>query len=52
MLMNKGFHHIDYIAIVNAKTLQPIQDYNKSTPIIALIAAFMGEVRLIDNLIL
>ncbi|MGF7231659.1 pantoate--beta-alanine ligase [Arachidicoccus sp.] len=51
-LLNSGFKHIDYIAIVNAKTLQSIATFNKEVPTIALIAAFMGEVRLIDNLIL
>lgn len=52
ILHNSGFRHIDYIAIVNAKTLAPLNNYSPSVPTIALIAAFIGEVRLIDNMIL
>jgi pantoate--beta-alanine ligase len=41
---------IDYIAIADAKTLQPVDPGTKGA--VALIAAFQGEVRLIDNMIL
>lgn len=50
-LLAKGFKP-DYVAIANADTLEPISDWDGSTPVIALIAAFLGNVRLIDNLIL
>ena len=52
MLLNNGFHEIDYISICNAENLQPTQTYSSSVKHIALIAAFIGNVRLIDNLLL
>lgn len=55
ILLKNGFSKIDYIAIANAETLQLMnEDYkwDAKTPLVALIAAFMGEVRLIDNMIL
>jgi pantoate--beta-alanine ligase len=42
-----GFR-IDYVSIADRETLQPIADDAKNA--VALIAAFMGEVRLIDNM--
>lgn len=51
-LQNVGFSKVDYVSIADANTLQPItQPYNE-TKAVALIAAFMGDVRLIDNLLL
>jgi pantoate--beta-alanine ligase len=41
---------IDYVEVVNAKTLMPLTD--KTAGAVALIAAFQGEIRLIDNMIL
>lgn len=41
---------IDYIATADAETLQPVEP--GSAGAVALIAAFQGEVRLIDNMIL
>jgi len=52
MLMNAGFQKIDYIEICNAKTLMPVKEYDDETKLIALAAAFIEEVRLIDNLLL
>jgi pantoate--beta-alanine ligase len=48
-LSSKGFN-VDYIAIANAKTLEPATTWDQ--PLVALIAAFNGEVRLIDNMLL
>ena len=42
----------DYVSIADATTLRPVTDWNGSQPIVALVAAFLGEVRLIDNIIL
>ncbi len=47
-----GFNKIDYIEIVDAFTLKPVADWNKKTPMMALIAAFLNDVRLIDNMML
>jgi pantoate--beta-alanine ligase len=51
MLENGGFK-VEYVAIANAATLQPADDWNGSTPLVVLVAAFLGEVRLIDNMLL
>ena len=42
----------DYITIARAADLQPIQKWNGKEKAMALIAAFQGEVRLIDNILL
>jgi pantoate--beta-alanine ligase len=42
----------EYFAIVHAHTLQAIEDYTPDTPLVACTAAWAGDVRLIDNLIL
>ncbi|MFN6963819.1 MAG: pantoate--beta-alanine ligase [Pyrinomonadaceae bacterium] len=42
---------IDYIAIVDAETLRPVQKIGEKETLIA-VAAFVGEVRLIDNVVL
>lgn len=52
-LMKNGFSKVDYVSICNATTLEFLNDESKlQQPAVALIAAFIGEVRLIDNLIL
>ncbi len=45
---NPGVDHIDYAAIVHPKTLEPIRVINREA--VALVAARVGETRLIDNL--
>ena len=42
----------DYISIARASDLQPIESWNGKEKVVALIAAFQGEVRLIDNMLL
>ncbi len=42
----------DYVEIACAEDLQTLKIWNGHTPIVALIAAFMGNVRLIDNMII
>ncbi len=51
-LLNSGFEKVDYVEICDAITLQPITSKEKSTQKVALIAAFLNGIRLIDNLIL
>jgi len=50
-LLTHGFQKVDYVAIVNAETLLPI-DNSASDQVVALVAAFIGDVRLIDNMII
>lgn len=50
-LASKGFK-VDYTEIAHAKTLELIDNWNGNDPLVALIAAYLGEVRLIDNMVL
>ena len=47
--LEKAQFRVDYIAVCDPETLEPT---NASRGAVALIAAFQGEVRLIDNLVL
>jgi pantoate--beta-alanine ligase len=47
----KGFVP-EYIALAHAGTLELLTDYKPGTPMVALIAAKIGEIRLIDNLVI
>jgi pantoate--beta-alanine ligase len=49
-LLRVGFEKVDYISIANAKTLEPIKEWDGKTPLVALAAAFLSGVRLIDNI--
>ena len=50
-LENAGFK-TDYIAIAKTRDLRPLPSWNGKEKAVALIAAFLGEVRLIDNMLL
>lgn len=43
---------VEYVAIRNAKTLKPVKTVSETTPLVALVAAWIGGVRLIDNMLL
>ena len=51
ILRAKGFDP-EYVALANASDLTLLDDYKKDTPMVALIAARIGEIRLIDNILL
>jgi pantoate--beta-alanine ligase len=51
ILEKKGFKP-DYIEIADAVTLEILNDYEPDRKMVALVAAFIGEIRLIDNLVL
>lgn len=51
ILTNKGFEP-DYVALADADTLELLDDYDINRPMVALVAAKIGDVRLIDNMIL
>lgn len=42
----------EYFEIVNGLTLQPVQHFTDADLIVACVATFAGEIRLIDNLVL
>lgn len=51
-LLTNGFNKVDYVSIADADTLKPASDSQNTRSVVALIAAFIGEVRLIDNIVL
>jgi pantoate--beta-alanine ligase len=51
ILLAEGFR-IDYIETADAVTLQPVNEWDGRQKLVALTAAFLNEVRLIDNLII
>jgi pantoate--beta-alanine ligase len=52
MLLNAGFEKTDYLEICDANTLMPLTEYSDKIKMVALTAAFIEGIRLIDNLIL
>jgi pantoate--beta-alanine ligase len=50
-LLAGGFT-IDYVEIADAATLIVMEDWNGNTRLVAVCAAFLNEVRLIDNMLL
>lgn len=50
-LTMQGFR-VDYVEIADAGTLEPVSNWDGKLALVALVAAFLGEVRLIDNLLL
>lgn len=45
-----GFEQIDYVSIASAQDLSEVRDWDGHSPLVALVAAFISGVRLIDNL--
>lgn len=50
-LNDQGFK-VDYVAIANQHTLEPVTEWNGHDSLVVLIAAFLHEVRLIDNILI
>ncbi len=50
-LNEKGFK-VDYVAIATTEDLNEVKNYDEKQPLIALVAAYLNEVRLIDNMLL
>lgn len=51
-LLSGGGFKVDYVEIANASDLHIMQDWDGKTNIVILIAAYLNEVRLIDNFVL
>lgn len=51
LLLEKGFRP-EYVEIADASNLQPINEWKGRQKLVVLTAAFLGEIRLIDNLLL
>jgi pantoate--beta-alanine ligase len=52
MLTDAGFEKIDYLVIADRASLSVLTHWDGKTPVTAICAAFLGGVRLIDNLAL
>ena len=50
--LNNGGFRVEYIEIADAGNLHPYDEWNGYTPLVALAAVFLGDVRLIDNMLL
>ncbi|RYY08719.1 MAG: pantoate--beta-alanine ligase [Chitinophagaceae bacterium] len=50
-LSDAGFT-VDYVAIAHASSLEVTKTWDGNTPLVCLIAAFLEEVRLIDNMVI
>lgn len=51
-LLNSGFDKVDYVEMCDADTLLPVASANDAKDLIVLAAAFIENVRLIDNILL
>lgn len=51
LLEKEGFK-VDYVAIADAQTLAPVSNWDGQQKLVALVAAYLQEVRLIDNILL
>lgn len=49
-LLFNGFSKVDYVIIADAQSLQPADSGGQN--VVALVAAFIGNVRLIDNMVI
>lgn len=49
-ILENSFFKTDYVEIADAGTLEIIKNWNGKQKLVALIAAFQGEIRLIDNM--
>ena len=48
--LEKAGFRVEYVQIADASDLTPIENWDGEQKIVALIAAYLGEIRLIDNL--
>ncbi|MEO5892700.1 MAG: pantoate--beta-alanine ligase [Ferruginibacter sp.] len=49
--LNENGFKVDYVELAAAGTLEVLTEWDGSTPLVVLAAAYLNEVRLIDNLI-
>lgn len=50
--LTKAGYKVDYVEIASASTLQVADEWDGKEKLVALVAAFLNEVRLIDNMLL
>ena len=49
--LNKPEFKLEYFEIVDGVTLQPIDDFDQTNFVVTCVAAWVGDVRLIDNMV-
>lgn len=47
----EGGGRVDYVVVVDAENLQPLQQFLPASDVLVALAAFFGTVRLIDNVV-
>ena len=52
ILANDELINLEYLTVVNGRTLEPVDIYETEIPLTVLVAAKVGQVRLIDNVII
>jgi pantoate--beta-alanine ligase len=50
--LNEAGFRTDYVSLSHARSLAPLNEWDGQTPLVCLIAAFLNDVRLIDNMVL
>jgi pantoate--beta-alanine ligase len=51
-IQESPFFRIEYVEVVDTSTLQPIEDWQDSEHAVICVAVYIGQVRLIDNIVL
>ncbi len=50
-LLAAGFENVEYVEIADPETLESLENYDPKKSVVILVAAWLGGVRLIDNLL-
>jgi pantoate--beta-alanine ligase len=51
-IQDNPYFRVEYVEVVDTETLQPIEDWHDAAHAVICVAAFIGQVRLIDNIVL
>ncbi len=51
-IQENQYFRVEYAEVVDTQTLQPFEDWNDAEHAVICVAAFIGNVRLIDNIVL
>jgi len=51
-IQESHFFRVEYVDVVDTETLQPFEDWNDAKHAVVCVAALIGKVRLIDNIVL
>ncbi len=51
-ILTDAGYKVDYVAVADAATLRPVENWDGKQLLVALVAAFLNEVRLIDNMVI